>query len=88
MKALQEDYDLIRQKTPSYYFNDSRMNLSQELDAVVEEELITCTGKSGLKFQRTKLGDIFLQSLEPRLADILDEMPMSGEDILEFLSLL
>jgi hypothetical protein len=88
LKALQEDNDLVRTKTPQYYFSDALMNLSQELDLVVEEELILRSGKGGRQYQRTKLGDIFLKAMEPKLASVLDEMPMTGEDLLDFLSML
>lgn len=88
LKAVQEDVELVRSRTPDYYFCDERVSLGQELDQVVAEELITESGKGSKKYQRTKLGDIFLQSLEPKLASTLDEMPMTGEGVLDFLGLL
>lgn len=89
LKAIQEDHELVRTKTPHYYFQDSLLNLGQELDITVEDGLVAESGKKGpKKYQRTSLGDTFLKSLEPRLTDVLDEMPMTGEGLLDFLSLL
>lgn len=66
------------------------MTMSQELDSAVEIGLIeeSKLGHRPAKFKRTQLGDVFLRTLEPDLAVILDEMPMSGGDLLDFLSML
>ncbi|MGE3483717.1 MAG: hypothetical protein AB7L09_03175 [Nitrospira sp.] len=95
MTALQADQELVRERTPQYYFSDWRSWTSSEVNSVLEQELIddginkkTGHGPPVLGYIRTRLGDIFLLSLEPRLAMALDEMPMSDVAVLDFLSLL
>lgn len=91
MKALSEDQELTRTKTPDYYYNDALNNVGEELALAIEDGLIEMSSvkkNAPISYRRTPLGDVFLKSLEPRLADVLDQMPMSGEDLLDFLGLL
>lgn len=88
LKAVQEDREMVRTRTPQFYYSDGWMNIGDELDLAVEEELVSVSGKGELKYRRAQLGDILLRSLEPKLAAALDEMPMTGDDLLEFLSLI
>lgn len=101
MRALQADHELVKEKTPHLYFSDYLKNISQEVAACVEETLIedgrvpavksrrfTRQDPKSKTYRRTRLGDQFLNSLEPRFQDDLDSMPMSDTGILDFLSLL
>lgn len=94
LKSVREDYELMRTKTPDYYFNDGLTAISQELDGVVLEDMVERAihkenpTRSYYRYRRTRLGDIFLKCLEPKLASALDEIPMSGEDLLDFMSLI
>lgn len=97
MEALQADHDLVRQDTPHLYFSHWDEYLGREVEDCCEQELIddgvrVVKGKRRSPpthgYTRTDLGDLFLRTLEPRLAEALEEMPMSDVGVLDFLSLL
>lgn len=101
MEALQADHKLVKEKAPHLYFNDHLKNISQEVAICVETNLIEDGQVPAVRsrrfarqapksktYRRTRLGDQFLNSLEPRLEEALDEMPMSNVAVLDFLSLL
>ena len=94
MSALGADYELVRKETPQYYYADWNWWIAQEVEACVEQELVfdgvnkqTGKGPPTHGYTRTNLGDIYLRTLEPRLADALEAMPMSDVGVLDFLSL-
>ena len=97
MEALQADHELVRNKSPHLYFNAWDSYIGQEVEDCVELELLDngvklVRGKPVLPttsgYTRTKLGCIFLETLEPRLLDALDQMPMSNIGVLDFLGLM
>ena len=97
MEALQADHELVRQNTPHLYFNDWHTFVGMEVDNCVEQELLddgirivkgVRRGPAISSYTRTDLGNLFLKTLEPRLADALEEMPMSDVGMLDFLGLL
>ena len=99
MEALQADNALVKEETPHLYFNDHLKNLSQEVAACVDAGLIEDGTPKKVKnrwttapvcksYRRTPLGDQYLTSMESRLEELLDSMPMSDVGILDFLSLL
>ncbi len=95
MEALQADYELVRSKTPEYYYAEWNWWISREVDECIEQELIsdginkkTGKGPTNHGFTRTSLGNTYLRTLEPRLAEALDFMPMSDVGVLDFLSLI
>jgi len=94
LEALEEDYKLVKDRCPEFYFNDNAMrNLRQEVDICVKEDLIgdSLRRKIGradqaVALRRTEHGDRLLSSLEPWLEEALDSMPMSDVGVLDFLS--
>lgn len=97
MEALQADHELVREQTPHLYFSDWGSWLGQEVDDCLEQELIDDGvkvikgrrhGPAVAGYQRTDLGNLFLRTLEPKLAEALEDMPMSDVGVLDFLSLL
>lgn len=97
MEALQADHELVREETPNLYFSHWDEYLGREVDDCLAQELIDDgvtivkgkrRGPQKHGYTRTSLGDLFLRTLEPRLAEALEEMPMSDVGVLDFLSLL
>jgi len=102
MEALQADDALVKEQTPLLHFKDSYKNISQEVAACVDAGLIDDGQVSVVSsrrharqvkpkaktYRRTRLGDQYLNSLEPGLRANLDSMPMSDVGILDFLSLI
>lgn len=97
MGALQADHELVREETPNLYFSTWYSYIGQEVDDCLEQELVddgvkiikgSRHGPPTHGYTRTDLGDLFLRTLEPRLAEALEEMPMSDVGVLDFLSLL
>jgi hypothetical protein len=96
MEALQADHERVRVETPHLYFSHWDEYLAREVDYCRDQELIddgvrTVKGKrrgpNTHGYTRTSLGDIFLRTLEPKLAQALEDMPMSDVGVLDFLSL-
>lgn len=94
-EALQADHELVRVQTPHLYFTNWRNYLGAEVDECVGQELLddginkaTGRGPTTHGYTRTKLGDLYLRTLEPRLEEALDSMPMSDVGVLDFLGLL
>ncbi len=96
MEALQADHELVRERTPNLYFSNWANWLGAEVDECLVQELIDDGVKlvKGVKkgpvahgYIRTPTGDLYLRTLEPRLAEALEEMPMSDVGVLDFLSL-
>ena len=81
MKALAASESL------PYYFSD--MNDADDQSLAVTE----CASdgileiSSNNRVSRTRTGELFLRSLEPRLVTMLDEIPMSLEDLLDYLAM-
>lgn len=95
LEALQADSELVKEKCPDLYYDHFETNLSQEVDICVEEGLIeeglgrtVKSHRHAVSLKRTPTGQQFLDSMEPRLEDALDSMPMSDVGVLDFLSLL
>lgn len=94
MEALEADQKLVQQRTPDLYFTDAfTMHMSQEIEMCVDEEWIedgwaNRIGRRLPEYRRTEKGQRMLDSLEPILAEALDDMPMSSIGVLDFLSLL
>ena len=95
MESLQADLELVREQTPELYFQDFINNLSDEVDICVDEGLIEDGWARRMgrlirlaEYRRTKTGQQLLDTMEPRLAEALDSMPMSDVGILDFLSLI
>ena len=88
LKFLEEDEELVREKAPQFYYADANFDLRAEIDDCVDDGLIEWTIPigSGQTLRRTKLGNQFMQTLEPRLQNGVDDMPMSGDAILDFLA--
>lgn len=91
MEALQADNELVLETRPDLHYKYSNMNISQEVDVLIEMELIEAIQIRPSKpvvLRRTSQGDVLLKCLEPRLTEALDDMPMSDVGMLDFLSLL
>jgi hypothetical protein len=88
LRSLVADEELVRTKTPQFYFQDDWLDFRVEIDECVDDGLIewTIPAGSGTTLKRTRLGDQFLKTLEPRLQDGMDDMPMSGDGVLDFLA--
>jgi hypothetical protein len=96
MEALEADLELVRQRTPDLYLNDNfTIGMQGEVTVCVVEEWIEGgwakrMGKmiSLPEYRRTEKGQRMLDSLEPRLAEALEDMSMSDVGVLDFLGLL
>jgi hypothetical protein len=95
IEALQADNELVRERCPDLYYDGGLMDLKKEVDICVEEELIEDGNgrkigrhSQAVTLRRTERGERMLSSLEPRLEEALDSMPMSDVGVLDFLSLL
>lgn len=91
LQMIERDQSLVQAKAPQYYYcYDQMIGYEYEIAAVVENGLIeeSANRSSTPKYRRTPLGDVFLKSIEPRLSDALDQMPMTDEGLLDFLGLL
>lgn len=88
MKFLGEDEALVRDKAPDCYFQDDWSDLRIDIDECVSDGLLEWVIPSGSAstLKRTRLGDQFLKTLEPRLQNGMDDMPMSGDGLLDFLA--
>jgi hypothetical protein len=95
VEALQADNELVREKRPDLYYDDGLMDIAGEVNICVEQGLIEDGNgrkigryNQAITLRRTELGEMFLNSLEPRFAEALDDMPMSDVGVLDFLSLI
>lgn len=87
VSGLEEDQELIRTKAPHLYFTDTWDDMVLWINSCVEEGLLRSTiGPGGQHFVSTRLGETFVKTLEPRLAEALDEMPMSHKGLLDLLA--
>ena len=86
LKSLEEDENLVREQTPQLYYQDAWNDLRYDIDDCVDDGLLEWTIPigSGKTLKRTRLGNQFMKTLEPRLRDGVDEMPMSGDDLLDY----
>lgn len=95
LEAVAADMEKVRLRRPELYFGGGTENIGREINICIEEGLIQDalgrligdhTQATGLR--RTAMGAMLISSLEPRLEDDLDSMPMSDVGVLDFLSLL
>jgi hypothetical protein len=87
--ALVEDEALIKEHRPDLYIDSVKWGAREVLedcieDGTVEHRLGPPGGHDTVA--RTKLGDQFIRGLEPLLAQLADEAPMSGKNLLDWLA--
>lgn len=94
LEALQADLNKIRIDRPDLYYNHDSATIETEIEICVEEGLIEgeASRDNRIMFtrktlRRTSLGNLFLKTLENKLAQALEEVPMSNTHILDFLGL-
>ena len=88
LEHLEEDERLVQEKAPELYFQDDWSDLRRDIDDCVEDGLIEWISPIGSTqtLKRTRLGEQFMKTLEPRLQRGADDMPMSGNNLLDFLA--
>ena len=88
LRSLEEDEQLIRENVPGLYYADANFDLRSDIDDCVEEGLLEWTNPigGGTTLKRTRLGDQFMKTLGGRLQYGFDAMPMSGDNLLDFLA--
>jgi len=94
--ALTEDERLIKEQRPDLYIDSASWGVLEVLRECIEDETVRlhpapagscCAGLGHDSVSRTKLGDQFIQGLEPLLAQLADEAPMSQKNLLQWLAI-
>jgi hypothetical protein len=88
LKSLEDDEALVREKAPHLYYADFWTDFRFDIDECVGDGLIEWATpiSAGNTLRRTRLGNQFMRTLEPRLKDNIDDMPMSGDGLLDYLA--
>lgn len=95
VEAVEEDEELVRQNRPDLYIGAPDWDIRALIDECVEDGVLDWNKKQGLvvisrglniQVYRTRLGEQFIQGLEPVLAQLADEAPMSNKNLLDWLA--